>query len=45
VLKTRAFVTPEHHKRPKGSFIPCEADLPSERWKMDVTHVVLATGT
>jgi transposase InsO family protein len=44
VLKARGFVTPEPHKRPKSSFRRFEADLPNERWQMDVTHVVLATG-
>jgi transposase InsO family protein len=44
VLKARGFVTPEPHKRPKSSYIRFEADLPNERWQMDVTHVVLANG-
>jgi transposase InsO family protein len=44
VLKARGFVTPEPHKCPKSSYVRFEADLPNERWQMDVTHVVLATG-
>src|ERR1022692_4497057 len=44
VLKARGFVTPEPHKRPKSSYKRFVADLPNERWQMDVTHVVLATG-
>jgi transposase InsO family protein len=44
VLKARGFVTPQPHKRPKSSYRRFEADLPNERWQMDVTHVVLATG-
>jgi transposase InsO family protein len=44
VLKARGFVTAEPHKRPKSSYRRFAADLPNERWQMDVTHVVLATG-
>jgi transposase InsO family protein len=44
VLKARGFVTPEPHKRPRSSYKPFVADLPNERWQMDVTHVVLASG-
>lgn len=44
VLKARGFVIPEPHKRPKSSYTRFVADLPNERWQMDVTHVVLATG-
>jgi transposase len=44
VLKARGFVTPEPHKRPRSSYKRFEADLPNERWQMDVTHVVLASG-
>jgi transposase InsO family protein len=45
VLKARGFVTPQPHKRPKSSYTRFCADLPNECWQMDVTHVVLATGT
>lgn len=45
VLKARGFVTPQPHKRPKSSYIRFCAELPNECWQMDVTHVVLATGT
>lgn len=44
VLKQRGFVVPEPHKRPKSSWIRFCADLPNERWQMDVTHVLLAGG-
>jgi transposase InsO family protein len=44
VLKARGFVTPEPHKRPKSSYVRFVADLPNERWQMDITHVVLAGG-
>jgi transposase InsO family protein len=44
VLKARGFVTPQPHKRPKSSYIRFSAALPNERWQMDLTHVVLATG-
>jgi len=44
VLTTRGFVTPEPHKRPKSSYVRFAADLPNERWQMDITHVVLAGG-
>lgn len=44
VLKARGFVIPQPHKRPKSSYIRFQADLPNERWQMDVTHVVLASG-
>jgi transposase InsO family protein len=44
ILKARGFVTPQPHKRPKSSYVRFAADLPNERWQMDVTHVVLAGG-
>jgi transposase InsO family protein len=44
VLKSRGFVVSEPHKRPKSSYVRFCADLPNERWQMDVTHVVLAGG-
>jgi transposase InsO family protein len=45
VLVRRGFVVPEPHKRPKSSFLRFEADLPNERWQLDVTHWALADGT
>jgi transposase InsO family protein len=44
VLKARGFVTPEPRKRPKSSYVRFCADLPNERWQMDVTHVTLSDG-
>ncbi|MGH9012171.1 MAG: DDE-type integrase/transposase/recombinase [Acidimicrobiia bacterium] len=45
VLKANGFVTPEPHKRPRSSYQRFNAELPNERWQMDVTHVTLADGT
>jgi transposase InsO family protein len=39
VLNRRGFVTPQPQKRPKSSYIRFEAELPNERWQMDMTHV------
>jgi transposase InsO family protein len=44
VLNRRGFVTPQPQKRPKSSYVRFEADLPNERWQMDVTHVVMKGG-
>jgi transposase InsO family protein len=44
VLKTRGFVTPQPHKRPKNSYKRFVADLPNECWQADVTHVEVANG-
>jgi len=44
VLQARGFVTPEPHKRPKSSYVRFCAELPNERWQMDVTHVTLSDG-
>ncbi len=44
VLRSRGFVTPQPHKRPRSSYTRFEADLPNECWQMDITHVSLATG-
>jgi transposase InsO family protein len=44
VLKARGFVTAEPHKRPKSSYRRFVADLPNERWQMDITHVRVASG-
>jgi transposase InsO family protein len=45
VLKARGFVTPQPHKRPKGSYRRFVAELPNECWQADVTHVDLGGGT
>jgi len=45
VLRSRGFVTPQPHKRPKNSFTRFVADLPNECWQADVTHVGLPDGT
>ncbi len=44
VLGRRGFVTPQPQKRPKSSYVRFEADLPNERWQMDMTHVELSGG-
>jgi transposase InsO family protein len=44
VLKVNGFVTPEPHKRPKSSYVRFNAELPNQRWQMDVTHVNLGGG-
>jgi transposase InsO family protein len=44
VLKSRGFVTPQPHKRPKSSYTRFEAELPNECWQADVTHVEVADG-
>jgi transposase InsO family protein len=44
VLERRGFVTPQPHKRPKSSYVRFEADLPNERWQMDMTHIEIAAG-
>jgi transposase InsO family protein len=44
VLKKRGFVTPQPHKRPKGSYRRFNAELPNQCWQADVTHVTLKDG-
>src|SRR3989440_1738616 len=44
VLSRRSFVTPEPHKRPKSSYTRFVAELPNERWQLDITHWCLAGG-
>ena len=44
VLKSRGFVTPQPHKRPKSSYVRFCAELPNECWQADVTHVEVADG-
>ena len=45
ILKRRGFITPQPHKRPRGSYIRFEAQLPNETWQSDVTFVELKDGT
>jgi transposase InsO family protein len=45
VLRANGFVTPQPHKRPRSSYVRFAAELPNQRWQMDVTHVCLADGT
>jgi len=45
VLTRRGFIVPEPHKRPKSSYVRFEADLPNERWQLDITHWRLADGS
>ena len=45
VLKSRGFVTPQPHKRPKSSWKRFCADFPNQCWQADVTHVALADGS
>jgi transposase InsO family protein len=45
VLKAKGFVTSQPHKRPRSSYVRFNAELPNERWQMDVTHVRLADET
>jgi transposase InsO family protein len=45
VLRSRGFIVPEPHKRPRSSWIRFCADLPNECWQMDVTHVTLQNGS
>jgi len=42
VLRRRGFVVPQPHKRPRGSWVRFEAQLPNECWQSDVTHWRLA---
>lgn len=44
VLKSRGFVTPEPHKRPRSSYKSFVAEFPNGCWQADVTHVVVANG-
>jgi transposase InsO family protein len=45
VLSRRGLITPQPQKRPRSSYIRFSADLPNERWQMDITHWQLADGT
>lgn len=42
VLVRRGFVTPQHQKRPRSSWIRFESDLPNETRQSDMTHWHLA---
>lgn len=44
VLVRRGFVTPQPHKRPKGSWCRFEADAPNEMWQIDATEWAIASG-
>jgi transposase InsO family protein len=44
ILKDRGFVIPQPHKRPKSSWRRFAAEMPNQRWQLDITHWRLATG-
>ena len=44
ILTREGLVAPEPRKRPKGSYLRFEADLPNECWQADFTHWALADG-
>jgi transposase len=44
VLSRRGLITPQPQKRPRSSYVRFCADLPNERWQMDITHWQLAGG-
>jgi transposase InsO family protein len=44
VLRRRGLITPQPQKRPRSSYTRFCADLPNERWQMDITHWQLADG-
>ena len=44
VLRSRGFVSPEPHKRPRSSWKFFCAEFPNECWQGDVTHVEVADG-
>jgi len=37
VLKREGFITPQPHKRPRGSYVRFCAELPNECWQTDIT--------
>lgn len=45
ILVRRGLVTPQPRKRPKSSWRRFEAGHPNERWQIDATEWVIATGT
>jgi transposase InsO family protein len=44
VLRRHGLITPQPQKRPRSSYLRFSADLPNERWQMDITHWQLAGG-
>jgi transposase InsO family protein len=44
ILKDRGFVTPQPHKRPRSSWTRFQAEMPNQRWQLDITHWRLANG-
>src|SRR5579862_2984408 len=44
ILRSRGFVVPQPHKRPRSSWKRFVAELPNECWQADVTHVEVAEG-
>ena len=44
VLRRRGLITPQPQKRPRSSYTRFCADLPNERWQMDITHWQLTGG-
>src|SRR5262245_46713562 len=45
ILKRHGLITPQPQKRPRGSFIRFEAQLPNETWQCDATPWQLADGS
>jgi transposase InsO family protein len=45
VLSRRGLITAQPQKRPRSSYVRFCADLPNERWQMDITHWQLGGGT
>jgi transposase InsO family protein len=44
VLSRRGLIIPQPQKRPRSSYVRFCADLPNERWQMDITHWQRAGG-
>jgi transposase InsO family protein len=44
ILEDRGFVTPQPHKRPRSSWTRFQAEMPNQRWQLDITHWRLANG-
>ena len=45
ILVDSGLVRPEPGKRPKGSYVRFEAELPNETWQSDFTHWLIADGS
>jgi transposase InsO family protein len=45
ILKRQGLITPQPRKRPAGSFIRFQAELPNQMWQCDATCWQLADGT